>query len=294
MNNKKSRTLAAAALGALIGLCWAHPVRAAQVAPNVVFIDSGERGSEITVRNGGERPIEVEVRVVFGYEASDAEGRTRTVYPGREAERARSAADWIRAYPQRAVIPPNSRQTIRLFSRPPRDLEAGEYWARVEVQSRPTHIPTETLDDAQDVQVRIGVATRQRIPLFVRIGETEASLRVGSARARLREEPDEDGVVARELQIRYRASLAGNAAFLGSLTARVENGSEILAERTSPLAVFVPGVRRIRVPLPAGVSEADLRGATLVLEPTRQHPAIQARYLVSGRALRWEGPLALE
>ena len=290
---KSSVAIRLSAVSVLLGALWAQPAKAAQVAPNVVFINAGERGAELMVRNGGQEPIEVQVGLSFGYEATDHRGQVQSVYTD-DPDHPKSAASWLRAYPQRTVIAPGSRQSIRLFSRAPADVEPGEYWARIEVQSRPTRVPTRAAGDDDEIQVRVGVTTRQRIPIFVRVGETEASFAVGAVRARVDEKSGEDGEVSRSVYVRYRARLAGNAAFLGTMHARIENGGKVLAERRAPLAVFVPGVRGARLALSDDVSAADLRGATLILEARREHPAIAAADLVSGRALRWEGPLALE
>ena len=286
------RALAALCLG-VIGAFSVSMAEAAQVAPNIVFINSGERGAELTIRNGAQTPIEVEVRIVFGYEDTDGAGRVRAVYP-ESSDGERSAAEWIRAYPRRAVIPPESRQSIRLFSRAPSGIEAGEYWARIQVESRPTQIEAQDAAGGEDVQVRVGVTTRQRIPLFVRVGEASASLAVGEARARLRQDAREDRAPQRHIEVRYRTRLAGNAAFLGTMQARLEREGRILATQEVPLAVFVPGIRRVRIPLDEELSAADLRQARLILEARREHPAINSRDLLAGRALRWEGPLALE
>ncbi len=155
----------------------AAPSMAAQVAPNVVLIGSGERGAQVTVHNPGLSPIEVEVTLTFGYEDSDEEDKVRTVYPEDGTTHDKSAVNWLRVYPQRVIVGPGARQALRLFSRPPQGLAEGEYWARMQVQTRPTEMPSRAVESTDEVRVRVGVTTRQRIPVFVRIGEPEASLR---------------------------------------------------------------------------------------------------------------------
>jgi P pilus assembly chaperone PapD len=278
-------------LGLVVGLGWASSASALQVAPNVVFIHAGERGSELTLRNGGGAPVEVQIRVIFGFEDAGDDGQVRAVYPDRHP---RSAADWIRAYPQRTIVAPNARQSIRLFSRAPADLPPGEYWARVEVQSRPAQTASRSVEGEDDIQVRVGVTTRQRIPIFVRVGEVESSLAIASVQARLDTRQEGEGAATREVVATYSARIRGNAAFLGTMKARIENGQRVIAERDALLAVFVAGRRRIRIPLSDDVRAEDLAGARLVLEARHEHPALQERDFVPGRTAPWSGPLAVE
>jgi P pilus assembly chaperone PapD len=289
VNNVRNPILVASILA--VAAAAAAPASAAQIAPNILFIGANERGAELVVHNPGGAPIEFEVSLLFGYEDAGEDGAVGAVYPD-DPDPARSAVSWLRAYPQRAVVPPGQRQTIRLFRRPPPDLPEGEYWARVSIQSRPTEIPSRALGE-EEVQVRVGVTTRQRIPVFVRIGAPEASVKIAEVQARYEsaEESEEGGptVVAR-----YQARLEGNAAFLGHLSARIEKDGEVLAEAAVPMAIFVDGRRRARIPLPDGATREGLEGARLVLEATRRHPAIQSRHLLPGEGDRFEGPLDLD
>lgn len=282
------------ALALLAPAALAAPAAAAQVAPNVVVIEDGERGAQLSVWNNGDTPVEVQVSLGFGYEDTDDDGTIETSFE-KESDHPRSAADWLRAYPQRVVVPPEARQSIRVFARAPGNLDEGEYWARAQVQTRPTEVPAEDVEGEEDIRVRVGVTSRQRIPVFVRNGETESSLAVDRVRARLHHEATEgedDG--ERYVMAHYRADAGGGAAFLGSMAARIESGGETLAARQAPLAVFVSGERRIRIPLPEGVSRADLDGARLDLEPVREHPVVQSRHIRPGESEGWQGPLALE
>lgn len=290
------RATSAVASAAL--LCAAAPAGAAQIAPNVIFIEEGERGGELSVWNHGDTPIEIEVTLAFGYEDTNDEGEVHAVHRDADDDHPRSAASWLRAYPRRTVVPPESRQSVRIFSREPADLEDGEYWARAEVRSRPTEVEGQELEGEDDIAVEVGVATRHRLPVFVRRGEPEAYLGLRDVELGIEEVPAEDnetedgaGGGERRVVARYRAEVRGNAAFLGTLRARVETAEGVVAEGDQRLAVFVPGARRVHIPIPDELGDEELAGARVILEGEREHPLLRSSQLVGGRAERWEGSL---
>jgi P pilus assembly chaperone PapD len=251
---------------------------AVKVAPQVVFIGDGSRGTELILLNDGNAAASVEVEVLYGYEVTNDDGKVDTVYPTSGPQMKRSAADWIRAYPKRLRVTPGQQQVIRLFSRPRGKVADGEYWARVAIISQPEAGPPKKAVDGQ-LSMEVGITTRQIVPVFVRRGRVRATPSISQVRSSW---TDADGKKA--LEILYFANAKGGGAFLGRVRGALSSGGRSVGEATKTLAVFEPGWRKMIIPvaaMPAGPLE-------LRIETLHEHPAIEAKDLLPGDAAVWE------
>lgn len=261
-----------AAMLALVGLVSLAPasVWAVKVAPQIVVIGARDRGAELTLVNPGERPVEVDVQVLFGYETADTEGTVATTYPAGPSPR--SVVDWVRVWPRRVRLAAGQQQSVRLLVKTPPGVKDFEGWGRVQIREQGDALtPTA---GGRDVQLQLGVATQQRVPLFVRRGNPRANVRLDSAQLRQVGTADKP-----ELEVRYHVEVTGGAAFVGEAVARVIAGESVLGEATKMLAVFDPGVRLIRVPY---VQPPDNGEVVLELRTRRTHPALQPDQILGG------------
>ena len=191
------------------------------VAPHALHIDHRTRSGAIELYNSGNDPVEVEISTLFGFPATDSAGTIKVRYYEDDSEFP-SAAGWIRAFPRRVTVPPQTRQTIRLLAQPPAGLPAGEYWSRLAVASESGRVPVGGITDTT-VKVSLKLRVRTIIAVNYRNGEVHTGARMDSLRAQ---------VVGDSLAVRVDLVREGNAAFLGTLSTTLVDaeGVEVLRE----------------------------------------------------------------
>ena len=89
------------------------------VAPHAVFIDHRTRSGWVQLYNPGTDPVEVSIEALFGYPITDSAGHLELRTIEKPDSTVPSAVEWIQAFPRRAVIPAQTRQTVRLLITPP-------------------------------------------------------------------------------------------------------------------------------------------------------------------------------
>jgi hypothetical protein len=234
----------------VVGLVALVPaiIEAVYVAPTAVFMDDRSDAAEVTIGNSGDTPEEATVELKFGFPDADSAGTpfVRIVDdPGPEYP---SAADWIRAYPQRVRLAPRSQQVVRLLARPPANLPDGEYWTRLIVTGRGASIPVVGADST----VRAGV--NLVIRLVASVTYRKGRVWTGVAVRDLGAEADADS-----LTLWAHLDRLGNAAFLGTADVELVGARDSVVRRwSSALAVYVPMRRRFAFPLDS-VAAGDYR-----------------------------------
>jgi hypothetical protein len=214
-------------------------IRAIFVSPTTVFMDERLRDAQITIGNSGDSPEEATIALRFGFPDVDSAGTPYVRFvedPGPEFP---SAADWIRAFPQRVRLEPRSQQVVRLLARPPENLPDGEYWTRMIVAGRGTFVSMPGGDSA----VRAGVNLEIRLVTSVMYRKGRVSTR--AVLRSLAAEADGDSLAV-------WASLAreGNAAYLGTADVEmVSRGGRVVRRWSTAMAVFYPMRRRFAYPL---------------------------------------------
>ncbi len=214
-------------------------IEAIYVAPTAVFMDDRSDAAQVTIGNSGDTPEEATVELKFGFPDADSAGTpfVRMVDdPGPEYP---SAADWIRAYPQRVRLEPKSQQVVRLLARPPENLPDGEYWSRLIVTGRGATLPVV----GADTVVRAGVSLVIR--LVASVTYRKGKVTTGVVVRDLGAEAEGDS-----LTLWAHLDRQGNAAFLGTADIELVNGGGSTVRRWSTaLAVYVPMRRRFSFPL---------------------------------------------
>ncbi len=260
---------------------------AIKVAPQLVFIPSGAKGGELILRNADQNAVEVTVEILFGYETANDQGKVNAFYPKDASMQERSAAAWVRAYPKKMRLNPSQEQVVRFLIRRPRNLPAGEYWARASVMAVPILPPPKTPPDHPDkLQIQLGVTADQRVPIFVRHGEVSASPKIREVKPRITS--DSSG---KSVELLYKVETHGGGAFLGQARAQLlDSKGKILGETTKNLAVFETGFRNITVTVLADNLGPEKKLRTRLVTLT-SHPGIQGKYLLPGTNDKWEQDL---
>ena len=209
------------------------------VAPHHTFIDHQTRSGVIYLHNPGTEPEEVSISFFFGYPTSDSAGNVTIKVVEDPAAHEPSAADWIRAYPRRAIVAPGGTRALRLLAQPPADLPDGEYWARAVVHSRGGQVPV-AAPESEDVRVALMLEVRTVVPVTYRKGDVTT----GVLLTEIDHEIKSDSVVARVGMRRF-----GNAAFLGTLSLTLQDTTGVvLAKVDRHVAVYHQLLKRVSLP----------------------------------------------
>lgn len=239
MRHRIPAVLRIAAAAALLVVVLPALIEAIYVSPTAVFIDDRTQSAQITIGNSGDSPEEATVELRFGFPDVDSAGTpfVRLIDdPGSEFP---SAADWIRAFPQRVHLEPKSQQVVRLLARPPENLPEGEYWARLIVTGRGATVPVAGADTV--VRAGVNLVIRLVASVTYRKGHVSTGVTVKDLTA----EAEGDS-----LTVWAHMERQGNAAYLGTADVELVNpGGKTVQHWSTALAVYVPMRRRFSFPL---------------------------------------------
>lgn len=248
MGSRGTSLLRVATGAALLAALLPAIIEAVYVTPTAVFMDERSDAAQVTIGNAGDTPEEATVELKFGFPDADSAGTpfVRMIDdPGPEYP---SAADWIRAYPERVRLEPKSQQVVRLLARPPANLPDGEYWSRLIVTGRGASIPVQGADSG----VRAGVSLVIRLVASVTFRKGRVSTGVVVRNLGVDAEGD-------SLTVWAHLDRLGNAAYLGTADVELVSGRDSVVRRwSSALAVYVPMQRRFSFPLDS-VAPGDYR-----------------------------------
>jgi hypothetical protein len=223
-------------------------IEAIYVSPTAVFMDDRADAAQVIIGNSGDTPEEATVEIKFGFPDVDAAGVPFVRMVDDPDPELRSAADWIRVFPQRVRLEPRSQQVVRLLARPPENLPDGEYWTRLIVTGRGGTVPVSGADSA----VRAGV--NLVIRLVASVSYRKGKVSTGVILRDLGADADGDS-----LTVWAHMDRQGNAAFLGTADIELVNGGGSTVRRWSTaLSVYVPMRRRFSLPLDS-IAPGDYR-----------------------------------
>lgn len=227
------------------------------VAPHAVFIDHRTRSGWIQLYNTGTEPSEVSIEFLFGYPVTDSIGHLQLRTVERPDSTFPSAAAWIQAFPRRVVVPPQSRQTIRLLVTPPAGIRDGEFWSRVAITAKAGALPVTGADTSQGITVGLNLEIRSIIPLIYRKGTITTGLQMDSLRA---------GVEGDSVIVRARLRRTGSGAWLGTARGELVNDAgATVGTFDLPLSVYYsidPRFTISRTGLPAGRYRVRVQAAS--------------------------------
>ncbi len=214
------------------------------VAPTSVILSDKKRTGRLTVQNPTDRPKQVQISFSFGVPVSDSAGNIRLNLQDSAVTDERSALDWIKAFPKKMILEPNTSQVVRFLARPPKDLADGEYWARIMVRSQEgeTSIPLPTEDDK--ITTKLNMIMQTAIVLKYRSGNLISKLEVRGT-----EVFSTDTMVTAFIDMVNR----GNVSYVGILDCRLVDakGREI-SSNDIDLAVYRELKRKVRLPIFSG------------------------------------------
>lgn len=211
------------------------------VAPTSVFLSETDRTGRITVQNPTDKPKEISIHIAYGIPLSDSLGEVQIALMDSGVTDPRCAMDWIKAFPQRVVLAPNSTQVIRLRANPPKDLLDGEYWARIVIRSQEGQTTLPTPDNAEKITAKLNMVMQTAIVLKYRTGNLLSKLEVLKTDIQ-----QNDSSVITTIAMANR----GNVSYVGVLTCRLLDaaGKEI-SKNDMDLAVYYELTRRIKLPI---------------------------------------------
>lgn len=248
------------------------------IAPNAVVIDARTRSSAVTLVNSAMETVEVELGTQFGFPATDSTGamflRTFESAP----DSMPSAANWVRAFPQKLILAGGERRTVRVLVTPPPALPAGEYWSRLVVTTRTAPHRGHAEGDTSAVQIGLNVEVRSVMPLFYRNGAVSTGVVLATPTVAVGHD---------SLTLRVGMTRKGNAAFVGTIHASIrdERGS-VVARDSLPLGVYYEMTPRIAMKRPAQLAAGKY---TVTIDAITARADVSPSLLVSAPATRVTG-----
>jgi hypothetical protein len=239
MRHRFAPALRVAAATVLAVVCLPAIIEAIFVSPTAVFIDDRTRATQVTIGNAGDSPEEATVELKFGFLDADSAGTPFVRFvedPGPEFP---SAAEWIRAFPQRVRLAPKSQQVVRLMARPPENLPDGEYWTRMIITGRGATLRVTGADSA------VRAAVNLEIRLVTSVTYRKGRVSTGVVVRGINVEAEGDS-----LTVWARMAREGNAAYHGTADVEVVSASDsVVRHWSAAMSVFYPLIRRFSFPM---------------------------------------------
>lgn len=188
------------------------------ITPTYLIVSSPLRSGAVTVTNASDKDREVWVQFRYGYQVVDDRGKPTVVVVNADSGSPRSASAWLRAYPDRFLLPQNTSQTIRILVTAPAGTVDGEYWARVVVGSKEAN-PLQSQAarrETKGVNMSIGIIEYKDIPLHYRKGNPTPRIAIRKVST---------SILKDTMKVLLDLQQAGNAAYWGNATVRMVNGS---------------------------------------------------------------------
>lgn len=206
------------------------------VAPMRILINSGERSTEVMVKNTSSEPVQVSTDLGFKVVRSDANGNTYLDSNVSADEMKKCCDGWLKVFPKKFTLEPNASRTVRVVAMPPETIDDGEYWSRLvltsqRVQSSRALSVTDTLSG---ISAQVNMVTSLGVPVSVRKGSVATGLEIGETRAICDTAgvkgalgnviPSDSGVV-----VIVDTKRTGNSAYRGTMYATVtrDDGTEV-------------------------------------------------------------------
>ena len=179
-----------------------------KATPPIIFQNNTERAARVSLSNPSDVPIEVWIEAKYGFHETNDTGRVLVIMPDSLNSTDRSAAAWIRAYPDRLFLNPQETQVILLIVTPPAGISPGEYWSRILVSSKNQQTPLRT-------GMSLEIITQTSLPYHYRHDVTQTGLELFGQVTYTN--------VQKTLRIQLPLRRTGNASYWGMLTCRLLN-----------------------------------------------------------------------
>jgi P pilus assembly chaperone PapD len=254
-----------------------HLTAGVLVAPTSVILSDQKRTGRLTVQNPTDRPKQVQISFSFGIPVSDSAGNIRLNLQDSGVTDEHSALGWIKAFPKKMILEPNTSQVVRFLAKPPKDLPDGEYWARIMVRSQEgeTSIPLPT--DEDKITTKLNMIMQTAIVLKYRSGNLVSKLEVRNT-----DITPTDTAVYAYIDMVNR----GNVSYVGILDCRLVDakGREISSSDID-LAVYHELMRKVRLPILPGDYSRPYKVEVSISTEGRKD--IAAEDLISGNRIEY-------
>lgn len=188
MHNKKSLQILSEtgtvklALGfavLLVSLASFNTAHAVFLNKTRIIIDNRQNYAEFFVFNRNDFPR----MVTFGWRHSvvEPDGSFRTLKEGETYPGYMPADPYIQYSPRRVILQPRQHQRIKIYARRPADLPPGEYHSHFVIMSERQRAESDQPQVTQGMHGRIDWRAGVAIPIFLRQGETYASINIADA-----------------------------------------------------------------------------------------------------------------
>jgi P pilus assembly chaperone PapD len=210
------------------------------ISPKRILLNARERSQEITIANSGQRPFEITADVTDFFIRTDSLGNEQYDTVANADEAARSCRNWVKIYPKRLIVPPNSTRTIRLLASPPAELGDGEYNARLQVSSIETGFaPVDAIDTT-----KITIDMKMRLKMVLQVAFRKGEVSTGLDLLGVQMSRSDSGTA---LLVDVRSK--GNGAYRGMLSGILKaKDGRVVDSVTTPYIVDITGFRQ-RIPL---------------------------------------------
>lgn len=222
------------------------------LAPTALFVHDTNNMGELYVTNTSSKPQEVNVRFDFQYPASDSTGHIYMT-KDEEKERVYGLSDYVRVFPRRLILQPNSSQTLRVQVLPMPERPDGAFFTRMIVSSNAIGEDVGEREDDNAIAARIDYILEQSIPLFYRKGVNDTGVIVHEV---------EVNIDTERIRLIPHLSRKGNSPFLGTMRAEIFTSTgELINDTWSPSFLYFDEWRRLDLSLndlPPGRYRIDL------------------------------------
>jgi len=152
-----------------------------EIDPPRPVLSSRLRSLEMTVKNPTSKPLEVTVEFLYTVIRSDSTGAEMLADSNlTSTETTRNCSSWLKVFPRKFTIQPQSTRSVRLLAAIPGTAEDGEYWSRIVFNTNQRDIKPIELNDSADVQLNVGMQLAVGLPVLVRVGKIETGVDVAT------------------------------------------------------------------------------------------------------------------
>lgn len=142
---------------------------AVEMIPMRIIMEGRDRSETLSLINRNSVPVTYRMETLIIRQKVSG-GKERVKEPTPEEQR---ILDMVRFSPRKVRIEPNTIQTVRIMTRKPANLPAGEY--RVHIQATP--VPEKKDSPPQENGIFLDIVVSTSIPLIIRHGETHVALK---------------------------------------------------------------------------------------------------------------------
>ena len=230
------------------------------ITPTRVVFDENMRTAQVTLINNGDESGDF--RISFINQNMTADGKFEAVAEGEPGMYANSM---VRYSPRQITLPAGQSQVVRLMLRKPRELASGEYRSHMLFQTLPksskSSVENITKKDDKTISVEIVPIVGISIPVIVRHGKLESTLKLENAQFIPADEASPTPRIAVDMQRSGNESIYGD--FRAIFTPN-DGGPAVVIAIANGVAVYTPNTLRqfflpVKVPAEVSLNKGSVR-----------------------------------